>query len=59
MKYVAMGMQGWRKTMEDAHIADTESLGEGRSLFAVFDGHGGKEAAIFAGRHYVNTLKEL
>lgn len=56
---MAMGMQGWRKTMEDAHIADTESLGEGRSLFAVFDGHGGKEAAIFAGRHYVNTLKQL
>ena len=34
-------MQGWRKSMEDAHIANT-SLEDGCSLFGVFDGHGGK-----------------
>jgi serine/threonine protein phosphatase PrpC len=34
-------MQGWRRSMEDAHIANT-NLGNGLSLFGVFDGHGGK-----------------
>jgi len=32
---------------EDAHITNTKDLGNGRSLFAVFDGHGGKEAAKY------------
>lgn len=36
-----MGMQGWRRTMEDSHIAHTD-LDNGVSLFGVFDGHGGK-----------------
>jgi hypothetical protein len=36
-----MGMQGWRKSMEDAHIAHLDLPG-GVSLFGVFDGHGGK-----------------
>jgi serine/threonine protein phosphatase PrpC len=31
---------GWRKTMEDADICNLD-LGDGNSLFAVFDGHGG------------------
>ena len=31
---------GWRKTMEDADIHEV-NLGDGNSLFAVFDGHGG------------------
>jgi len=34
--------KGWRKTMEDAAI-HTLSIGDGNSLFAVFDGHGGKQ----------------
>jgi protein phosphatase 1G len=37
-------LQGWRKTMEDAHIAITDVLCQDQqriSLFAVFDGHGG------------------
>lgn len=47
LSFVSVEMQGinwlsvgWRKTMEDAtvHILD---LGDGNSLFAVFDGHGG------------------
>jgi len=34
-------MQGWRRSMEDSHIANV-SLPNGCSLFGVFDGHGGK-----------------
>jgi protein phosphatase 1G len=33
-------MQGWRRSMEDAHIANLD-LGDGVSIFGVFDGHGG------------------
>jgi serine/threonine protein phosphatase PrpC len=33
-------MQGWRRTMEDAHIANLD-LGDGVSVFGVLDGHGG------------------
>lgn len=35
-----MGMQGWRRTMEDSHIANLD-IGDGVSIFGVFDGHGG------------------
>ena len=41
VRYTAMGMQGWRRTMEDSHIAHTD-LDNGVSLFGVFDGHGGE-----------------
>ena len=34
-------MQGWRKTMEDTHIAHID-LVKGIHLFGVFDGHGGE-----------------
>jgi serine/threonine protein phosphatase PrpC len=30
----------------------------GHSLFAVYDGHGGKNAAIFAAKHILNVLQE-
>ena len=40
-RFVAMGMQGWRRSMEDSHIAHTD-LENGVSLYGVFDGHGGK-----------------
>jgi serine/threonine protein phosphatase PrpC len=33
-------MCGWRKYMEDAHIAKPTFV-QNMSLFAVFDGHGG------------------
>jgi protein phosphatase 1G len=39
--YGACSMQGWRKTNEDAHIHHLD-LGDGNSLFGVFDGHGGE-----------------
>ena len=37
-----MGMQGWRRTQEDAHIAHINLEPQGNHLFGVFDGHGGK-----------------
>lgn len=39
-------MQGWRRSMEDSHIANV-SLPNGCSLFGVFDGHGGQEVALY------------
>lgn len=46
-------MQGWRRSQEDAHLAVTDLGGEcaGLSLFAVFDGHGGREVAHFCEEH--------
>jgi serine/threonine protein phosphatase PrpC len=41
MQFAAVGMQGWRRSMEDSHIANL-NLGDGNCFFGVFDGHGGK-----------------
>lgn len=52
-------MQGWRTNMEDSHIAISE-LGEAQrdvSLFAVFDGHGGREVAAFCSEHMVEEIR--
>ena len=62
-------MQGWRKTMEDAHVAVTDiSLpnpeadgGQDTSdakVFGVFDGHGGAEVARFCGLYLVSVLTQ-
>lgn len=60
IRYAASSMQGWRMTMEDAHllapsltIALTEAgtapiILEDHALFAVFDGHGGNSTALYA-----------
>ena len=45
-KWACSSMQGWRINMEDAHISQS-NLEDGLGLFAVFDGHGGLEAAKF------------
>lgn len=42
--------------MEDAHISNLE-FGEQQSLFAVFDGHGGREVAKYSEIHFENCLK--
>lgn len=54
-KYGGCSMQGWRKSNEDAHLHILD-LGDGNSLFAVFDGHGGEQVAIFCERHFPEIL---
>ncbi len=44
--FSAVSMQGWRNQQEDAHIADLK-LPNGEAIFGVFDGHGGKEVALY------------
>ena len=40
-------MQGWRRSMEDAHCALLDPLGDGScSFFCVCDGHGGAACAV-------------
>lgn len=41
--------------MEDSHISELD-IGDGNSLFAVFDGHGGPEVAIFVQNHFTKNL---
>jgi len=39
--------------MEDAHIANGEfNNNKNEALFGVFDGHGGREVAVFSYNHY-------
>jgi len=39
--------------MEDAHIANAEfNNNKNEALFGVFDGHGGREVAVFSNNHY-------
>ena len=44
--------------MEDSLKCEV-SLPQGESLFAVFDGHGGKEVAEFCSREIVSILSSL
>lgn len=48
-------MQGWRRTMEDAHIANLD-IGDGVSIFGVFDGHGGTHISSKFNRIAINIL---
>lgn len=48
-------MQGWRKTNEDTHIHELD-IGDGNSLFCVFDGHGGDEVSKYCGRYFQEML---
>ena len=52
------GMQGWRMEMEDAHIAMDMPSKPNHTFVAVFDGHGGAGAALFAGVTLVTTLEQ-
>ncbi|CAD8111388.1 unnamed protein product [Paramecium sonneborni] len=53
--FAASEMQGWRNTMEDAHI-NRPDLVQDVSVFGVFDGHGGKEVATFVEKHFIDEL---
>ena len=41
--------------MEDTHIAQCNINGE-VSIFGVFDGHGGREGAIYVQKHFIRTI---
>ena len=51
-------MQGWRKSMEDAHVSSLDVIEGELSIFGVFDGHGGCEVAHFVENHLVDELKK-
>jgi protein phosphatase 1G len=56
--FFAGEMQGWRKNMEDAHIAVAkieynDKSSNKISLYGVFDGHGGSIVFYFIYKHYI------
>eukprot|EP01025_Chloroclados_australasicus_P004436 TRINITY_DN11095_c0_g2_i2.p1 TRINITY_DN11095_c0_g2~~TRINITY_DN11095_c0_g2_i2.p1 ORF type:complete len:443 (-),score=105.56 TRINITY_DN11095_c0_g2_i2:1027-2355(-) len=56
-EYGMAAMQGWRVNMEDAHLGvlnPTDTHGD--ALFGVFDGHGGKEVALFCAKYLKDVL---
>ncbi|CAM9754127.1 unnamed protein product [Pylaiella littoralis] len=74
VRFGVSSMQGWRRGMEDAHLAlldvkdeaaEAVAAGEGGDgsdkirIFGVFDGHGGKEVALFVQEHMVEELVKL
>ena len=55
IRFGACGMQGWRKRMEDSHIADL-NIAKNTHLFGVFDGHGGREVALYVKKHFTKEF---
>ena len=51
-------MQGWRKGMEDSHLARLDVVEGEVSIFGVFDGHGGCEVAHYIENHFVDEIKK-
>jgi len=48
LSYSVGSMQGWRLNMEDSHVANLKFMGnDKKALFGVFDGHGGREVAVY------------
>jgi len=44
---------------EDAHVANSAfNNNVNEALFGVFDGHGGREVAVFSNKHYENILTQ-
>lgn len=51
-RYGVAAMQGWRVTMEDAHVTKLRLNGQDdAAFFGVFDGHGGAQVARFCAKH--------
>jgi len=57
MAYGASSMQGWRVSQEDAHNSILSYDG-GKSLFAVYDGHGGHEVAEYCSKYLPEYIKQ-
>uniref|UniRef100_H2SU24 Protein phosphatase 1G n=1 Tax=Takifugu rubripes TaxID=31033 RepID=H2SU24_TAKRU len=57
LSYGISAMQGWRVSMEDAHncILDFD---EDTAMFAVYDGHGGEEVALYCSKYLPDIIKE-
>ncbi|XP_067901601.1 protein phosphatase 1G [Heterodontus francisci] len=49
-------MQGWRVSMEDAHNCIPE-LDDETAMFAVYDGHGGEEVALYCAKYLPDVIK--
>ena len=50
-------MQGWRRTMEDTHlVALNQGPAKNTHIFGVFDGHGGREVAMYVKNHFCSIF---
>ncbi|KAH8741897.1 hypothetical protein FG386_003024 [Cryptosporidium ryanae] len=59
IRYGVSGMQGWRVSMEDAHLALPKlSKHSELSLFGVFDGHGGSVISEWVSKHIESIFEE-
>eukprot|EP00980_Cylindrotheca_fusiformis_P015897 scaffold4658_cov118-Cylindrotheca_fusiformis.AAC.3 len=66
MTWGVSSMQGWRATMEDAHLCLSSSSSttatttwpSNHYLFCVFDGHGGSDASKFCHAHFARILSQ-
>jgi serine/threonine protein phosphatase PrpC len=50
-------MQGWRTNMEDAHLAELD-FEDDMHMFGVFDGHGGKEVALYVAENLISIFTQ-
>mmetsp|Transcript_19463 Transcript_19463/g.54853 ORF Transcript_19463/g.54853 Transcript_19463/m.54853 type:complete len:422 (+) Transcript_19463:48-1313(+) len=60
VSWAACSMRGWRPAMEDAHVVGMlePSVFSDVALFAVLDGHGGKEVSELAASLLLDEVKE-
>ena len=57
LKFGSCSMQGWRARMEDSYINEINKGEKNQyNIFGVFDGHRGKETAIFVKNHFIEEL---
>ena len=52
-------MIGRRPTMEDAMAIYGDFMGDSSDFFGLYDGHAGREAATWCGRHVHNQMKDF
>ena len=50
MRFCHTTVCGWRPRNEDSHVA-LMNIGDGNSLFGIFDGHGEPDAAKWVSHH--------
>jgi protein phosphatase 1G len=60
VRFGGSSMQGWRRTMEDAHLAQSALPDDPETaIFGVFDGHGGAEVAKFCQKYMAAEFTRL